>query len=70
MIPERCGHMRRRYVSAFSFGSESIMSPRLDNHATQESIIFDDFAEETLKIVMKNKFEGSSENFKGHCKGT
>lgn len=70
VIFERRVHMTKQYVSLLYFGSESTMSLQIENHATQKSTVLDHFLEETLKVTMKNKFESSSEIFKGNFKET
>lgn len=56
--------MAKRYVSVIHLGSECIVSPQLENHATQKK----HHLEETWKLIVRNKFESSSEIFKGHFK--
>lgn len=55
MSLERRGRMTKRHVCVFYYGSESIMSPWLESHSTQESTRLDHLAEETLIIGMKNE---------------
>lgn len=56
--------MAKRYVSVIHLGSGCIVSPQLENHATQKK----HHLEETLKLIVRNKFESSSEIFKGNFK--